>query len=42
MKINLLASALVVTLLFGPTSLVQGQDQTSSESTAAAKAKKDA
>jgi hypothetical protein len=43
MKINLLASALVVTLLFGPTSLVQGgEDQTSSESTAAAKAKKDA
>ena len=41
MKINLLASALVVTLLFGPTSLVQGQDQTSSESTAAAKARKD-
>jgi hypothetical protein len=42
MKINLLASALVVTLLFGPTSLVQGQDQTSSESTTAAKARKDA
>ena len=31
-----------MTLLFGPTSMVQGQDQTSSESTAAAKAKKDA
>jgi hypothetical protein len=41
MKINLLASALVVTLLLGPTSLVQGQAQTSSESTAAAKARKD-
>lgn len=47
MKINLLASALVVTLLLGPTSLVQGQTQSSSESSsdaseAAAKARKDA
>lgn len=47
MKINLLASALVVTLLFGPTSLVQGQAQSSTESNsdaskAAAKARKDA
>jgi hypothetical protein len=42
MKINLLASALVVTLLFGPTSLVQGQTQTASEPTAPAKSRKDA
>jgi hypothetical protein len=47
MKINILASALVVTLLLGPTSLLQGQTQRSSESnsdanSAAAKARKDA
>ena len=47
MKINILASALVVALLLGPTSLVQGQTQRSSEtnsdaSSAAAKARKDA
>lgn len=42
MKINLLAPALVVTLLFGPTSLVQGQTQTASEPTAPAEARKDA
>jgi hypothetical protein len=47
MKINILASALVVTLLFGPTSMVQGQTQRSSQSnsdasSAAAKARKDA
>lgn len=47
MKINILASALVVTLLLGPTSMVQGQTQRSSQSnsdasSAAAEARKDA
>lgn len=44
MKINLLASALVVTLLLGPTSLIQGETQPASESeaAAAAEARKDA